>query len=177
VPATPRAVPLPFRAVPAPGGYPDLTLSPTVPLPARLPDAGRARRYVETFEHAHGNPCFAAPGLDRMPARTAHELASVYVALRETYPSVRPDRLRFGFRRVYHTGSLAEAVPYGRWFPDVRDAAAALDLPPAQARRGARDTVRATALTDPTLDPDATASLLAQLDRTSPAPIRRANDG
>jgi hypothetical protein len=110
-----------------PGGYPALGLVPRTVVLRYRKDANlrNLRRRLEKWEAAHGNPKFQARHLEKLNTKLAFELVNVYVALRERFPTVKPDYIDF----VGDTdpGSLAEAIGYGDNFPTMRSLVSGYD--------------------------------------------------
>ena len=114
---------LPARPEVRPEGYPELGLTPQQPLLWSMSaTAEAARNYVEKFEHACGNALFKAANLEKINTPTAHELANVYVALRQAHPSVRPDMINFAGLRMDDPLSYGQAWAYHVEFPQARGA-------------------------------------------------------
>jgi len=118
-----------------PQGYPELGLSSkTLPLRYRR-DANlrKLAKKIERWEREHGNDGFEARNLTKLPAALAFELANVYIALRERYPSVKPEYVDFSVSgTVMQGGALGLSTIYPATFPTLREAAetyAIEDLP------------------------------------------------
>ena len=110
-----------------PQGYPELGLVPrSITLRYRKDANLRSlRSRVEAWEAAHGNPKFQARRLEKLRPELAFELANVYIALRERFPSVHPDYV--DFKGDCEPGTLAEAIGYNDNYPTVRSLVSGFD--------------------------------------------------
>jgi hypothetical protein len=110
-----------------PQGYPELGLVPrSIRLRYRKDANLRSlRSRIEAWEAAHGNPAFQARRLEKLRPELAFELANVYIALRERFPSVRPDYI--DFKGNCDPGTLAEAIGYSDNYPTVRSLVSGFD--------------------------------------------------
>jgi hypothetical protein len=86
----------------------------------------RLGRRLEAWEQKQGNLQFRAHNLTRLPKPIAFELVHVYVALRERYPTVRPDYI--DFCSTNPDGILAWAFSYHNSYPTLRKLAIGIDV-------------------------------------------------
>lgn len=104
-----------------PQGYPRLGLSSrayTTPWRKGV-SINRLKSKLEAWEKSKGNLHFEARNLDKLDSALAYELVHVYTALREWYPSVKPDFIDFSFK--YNENCLASAVSYVDYYPALRE--------------------------------------------------------
>lgn len=104
----------------SPNGYPKIGLSPRT---IKLPEKSKATafavgRKLTKWEHERGNTSFEVTGLERLTPIQRLEAVSVYVALREWYPSVVVDRLDLGVRGI--SDKLGYSYIYAANFPILR---------------------------------------------------------
>jgi hypothetical protein len=109
-----------------PRGYPRLGLKArTVNLDTT--DPAVLTRRIERWERRMGNSGFEARNLHRPAPEVAAEMANVYVALRERYPTVRPEYVDFASGDV-DKGTLGTSLIYPAVFPTLRTAADLYDV-------------------------------------------------
>jgi hypothetical protein len=113
-----REVPLQFQYFP--DGFPSVGLqAKTLPLNYRSTvNLERLGKKLQRWEADHGNDGFIPKNLHRTNPELAYELSNVYIALRERFPSVRPEYVSFSS----HIGDqvLAYAWQYASTFPHLR---------------------------------------------------------
>jgi hypothetical protein len=113
-----REVPLQFQYFPE--GFPATGLqAKTLPLNYRSnSNLERLGKKLQKWEADHDNAGFTPKNLHRTNPELAFELSHVYIALRERFPSVRPEALSFSS----HIGDsvLAYAWQYAASFPNLR---------------------------------------------------------
>ncbi len=111
-------MPLQFEYFPQ--GFPQVGLqAKTLPLHYRSNvSLERLGEKLQKWEREHGNAGFVAKNLHRTQPELAYELSNVYIALRERFPSVRPEYLSFSS----HIGDkvMAYAWQYASTFPHLR---------------------------------------------------------
>lgn len=113
-----REVPLQFEYFPS--GFPQVGLqAKTLPLNYKSTvSMERLAQKLQKWESMHGNDQFIAKNLHRTNPELAYELANVYVALRERFPSVRPEYVSFSSHIGDHV--MAYAWQYAAEFPNLR---------------------------------------------------------
>jgi hypothetical protein len=120
----------PATSLVSPHGYPQLGLYADHPLRYKEGDTGeKARAWVESFEHSLGNTSFQAYRLDKVEGSIAHELANVYVSLRQYHPLVRPDWVNFAAWRMEDKRAYGETYGYHTVYPHLRPVLAAVCAP------------------------------------------------
>lgn len=109
-----------------PGGYPKLGLAART-LHVDASDRKALARRLERWEWQMGNGDFEARNLTRVRPDVAAEMVHVYVALRERYPSIKPEYMDFASREL-DKSTLGTSLIYPTTFPNLRVAAEVYEL-------------------------------------------------
>ena len=120
----------------SPSGWPSSGLAPrTFELNwSPRSSSARLRERLERWERAQGNRHFEAVRLERVLSPFAFEMVAIYVALREQYPAVQPDRVDFFAQNLpVVTDAAGYAWAYAFLFPHAHAAALLHDVPTLDA--------------------------------------------